>query len=43
MVVGAVEPWQKLVSTFSLPLNASLGRVVLIKAMQELREGEATD
>jgi len=33
----------KLVSTFSLPLNAFLGRVVLIKAMQELREGEAAD
>ncbi|KAJ7922528.1 Alpha/Beta hydrolase protein [Mycena leptocephala] len=33
----------KLVSMFSLPLNAFLGRVVLIKAMQELREGEAAD
>ncbi|KAJ7347283.1 hypothetical protein DFH08DRAFT_936842 [Mycena albidolilacea] len=33
----------KLVSTFSLPPDAFLGRVVLIKAMKELREGEEAD
>ncbi|KAJ7755140.1 Alpha/Beta hydrolase protein [Mycena metata] len=49
-LTGDKERWltqlnrgNKLVSTFSLAPGAFLGRVVLIKAMKELREGEAAD